>query len=596
MTGFPQDLIPENPQPPRSEADFSPPGDYYAPYFDVVFYRPSPLQGTIENLEEQSQALRAVNPGAAAALAAQVSALRGSSPLDIAGKQEIGASNLSLRSIGGGLQTFNPSGPDSELGQLVNYRANLQVTMLSAAALQATLTLTPPYEDAVRIIDSQAIKFGSLMEIQWGYLSTDGGGQPAISDKGLFRITQPSIKFGREVTITISGFDILSSSLSTLDTRCQWLRETYPCDLSILKQIIKKRAPGYVLNDSFVGTESPLRRNKSGDSVIQADSDWVFFRRLCRQNDVSFMQIYTTIFLYDEHRIDMAQPKYRLTWFMQPTGALDIPMISFETNPIMGYFAMEGSRGQRTFCRDSETNELLVSEQTPSNTGVGQVGASGSDATPAGHSTTRVRVATGAEIAAFAAQEEECSSGRIFTQPCRRSNRTEETVRENREVRRFHNTRATAVVPGVPGLIPQQIAEVVNVGDIFSGCYRIMKTIHTIGAGYTVKVDLLRSSSTGTPNDGTPETRDRANCQAVDPNVTTGEERTPTQGDDPPIISTEETNAGCVDAARTGAAQELQTIIRATTFGAVSPRLVDLDAQLQAVRDQAQAQQPPAGP
>jgi len=538
-------LSPQDPQPKRASDSFSPVNDLFAPFFDVVFYRPSVLSGIVENLDEQ---LLMTPPNQRHALLAKLASgqlAAAQSPADIAGTDEIGASSLSLRSIGGGLQTFDPSGPDSPLSQLVNYRSNLQVTMLSAAALQATLTLTPPYEDAIRIIDSQAIKFGSLMEIQWGYLSSDGA-EPVISDKGLFRITQPSIKFAQDVTITIGGFDILSSSLSTADARCCWPRATYPCDLSILRALIKQRGPaGIELHDGYVGAKSPLRKNKEQD-VVQADDDWTFFRRLCRQNDVAFFQGEKFVKLFDESRIDIAKPKYRLTWFMQPQGKLDIPMKSFETNPILGYFAGEGSRGQRTFCRNAETGKVEFLERDPARTGVPQVGERASDATKAGHSQVSMQVGDGSDRAAFGPLVDLCASGRIFTQPCNRPNQEEETDRENREVRRFHNTRASAVVPGVPGLVPQQICEVVNVGDVFSGCYRIMKTIHNIGAGYTVKIEMIRSSSTGT-KDGTPATKDRANCQLLDPNEQTGEEVAPTQGSDPPILSTAEETAGCVD-------------------------------------------------
>jgi hypothetical protein len=513
-------------QPARSDPNFSPVNDLFAPFFDAVFYRPSETQGIVENPQEQAQ----ISPFVDSIFAEETSSAF-DSVADIAARQGIGGSTIQLRSVGGGLQTFDQAGPDSPLGQLVNYRANLQVTMLSAAALQATITLTPPYEDALRIIDSQAIKFGSLMELQWGYLSTDGAGKPAISDKGLFRITQPSIKFGREITITIGGFDILSSALSAADVRCCWPRATYECDLKILQDLIKKRAPdGIKLNTANVGDESPLRKKKERD-VIQSDSDWTFFRRLCRQNDVAFSQVGSDIFLRDESRIDIAKPKYRLMWYTQPQNKFDIPMITFETNPIMGYFAMEGSRGQKTFCRDGDTGKIETIDNDPADTGVPQVGEAASDATKKGFKADTMQVGDGTSVAAFKDLDDVCASGLIYTQPCKRPNQKEETARENREVRRFHNTRATAVVPGVPGLIPQQLCEIVNVGKVFGGCYRIMKTIHTIGTGYTVKVDMIRASSTGT-KDGTAATSDRANCQPVDNNQQGGAFVGPVPGDD----------------------------------------------------------------
>jgi hypothetical protein len=512
-------IPPERPLP--REENSSPVGDLFAPFFDVVFYAVSTEKGEDVKIESDQDAR-----------------LRNTA--------KIGTSSITLRTVGGGLESFSPSGEDTELGQLANYKASLEVTMLSAAALQATLTLTPPYEAALEIIDHKIIKFGSLMEIQWGYLALDGSGAPAISDKGLFRITQPSIKFGQQVTVTIAGFDILSGSLGSQDTRCVWLRETYPCDLDIVSKIVKTRVgQGAKLNDKSLSANSKLRKKKSGEGVTQTDDDWTFLRRLCRQNDAVFTQRGSELFLEDEERVSAQKPKYTLFWYGQPESETDVPMISFETNPIMSLFAGDpGARGQRTLCRDPEEKKVTVTNKDPAKTGQTQTGEANTITSDKAHEKEGIQTSEGT-ISPFAELDAACASGRFFTEPCRRPNVEEETDRENNEIRQYFNTRASAVCPGVPGLLPQQVVHVKNVGKTFSGNYRVMKVIHSIGAGYTMKVDLLRASESNAKT-GTATT-DPTNTKPADPNA---EAAAPVE----PILVADEDFAsgrGCVDAAAT---------------------------------------------
>ena len=502
----------------RKGENFSPVGDLYAPFFDVVFYRAESETGS-----KTQEALEAKGLGAPKTLS------------QVADSDTIGSSSIQLRSVGGGLQMLNPQGPDTPTGQLLNYKSSLQVTMLSAAALQATLTLQPPYFDAVNIIDDKLIKFGSLMEIQWGYFNLETN-QPEISDKGLFTITQPAIKFGLEVSITIGGFDILSTSLKSTDTRCEWLRSEYESDLSILEKLVSKAGSGLELLATGVTAESRLRRKKTRD-VIQSDDDWTFFRRLCRQNDVTFLQFGGTIILYDQEERDLAKHKYRLTWFMQPQDQWDIPMLSFETNPIMGYFAGQGSRGSITYCRDSETGEVTSVSKDPSKPGVGQSGAGRAQTAEKSHKKETAKTGSSGNIAPFGVIDEEmaCTSGRIYVQPCRKPNQEEETDRENREVLRNFNTRASALCPGVPGMIPQIITNVVNVSKTFSGNYRVMKVVHNIGSGYTMQVDLLRAASTGDERSSDTNVQAQTTKEPTDARLQSpmmGELVTPKAGDD----------------------------------------------------------------
>ena len=553
----------------KREDDFMPVGDLYAPFFDVAFYAPIKPEGqavvnvAAGNLEAAARLLDRIPGGLGAPRAARlrerIDELRGAGPASVAATEELGAGRLSLRSVGGGIRSYDPAGPNSAVSQLVNYRAQLQITQLSAAALQATLTLNPPYEEALRIVDNRLIRFGSLMEIQWGYLNLQGG-KPVISQKGLFTITQPSLKFGKQITVTIGGFDVLSSSLRSSDTRCQWKREQYPCDLNILQKIASTRAPSLVLDFSKVSPNSRLRKRKT-NAVIQADDDWIFFRRLCRQNDVHFTSDHEFIKLEDRERLDAAPSKYRLTWFMDPENANDIPMMSFETNPHFGYFANQGARGQVTYCRDPDTGDIRAERRRPDRRGRVNIGSGKSDGGPRGFTEDRTRTSEG-DVAPFAPIDEACSSGRVYLNTCKRPNLDEEIERENDMTARNFNTKASAICPGHPGLTPQQIVCVANVGKVFSGNYRVMKVTHTIGKGYVMNIDLLRTSSTSDTKDGTPDTtgRDNTKCEPPPP----GQLVTPRQGDDGPTITTGGTGpgAGCINDEATQSLRDAIQIIR----------------------------------
>jgi len=576
------DVIPIPPPPlplPRQDPNFSPAGDFFAPFFDVTFYAPTQEDGQIEALDDAADSASGIDSVVLRVKAAKLRANQ-RRELEHGTIAPSGPSTLSIRSVDGGLQSYGPAGEESEVAQLTNFRANLQVTMLSAAALQATLTLTPPYEDALRIVDHKLIRFGSIMEIQWGYL-TLGGEKPAVSDIGFFRITQPSIKFGKQVSVTIEGYDILSSSLKTSDTRCQWLRETYPCDLDIIREMTKRVGPTAKLDDKKISSSSSLRKRKSGTGVTQADDDWVFFRRILRQNDCVFEQVGDVITLKEERFIDQQEPKYRLFWFKQPVNQFDVPMISFETNPIMSLFVDEpGSRGQRTICRDPETKKLTVIDKDPGTTGTPQVGQCNTGTTEAAHKKIVVKTSQG-DKGVFAKLDAACTSGRFFTQPCKRPNQTEEINRENNEIRRFFNTRASATCPGVPGLLPQQVVEVHDVGTTFSGNYRVMKVVHNIGKGYTVKLDLLRASESNKQGSGAPASTDKKNTKGVDQDKSSG------QNVEPILVPAKDregklnAHAGCVDAEAT-AARDAAVAKAKAAAAAVSAAAA---AQVQAISD-----------
>lgn len=513
--------------------------NYYAPFFDVRFYRTMSNEARVNALADQADELLKTAKTKEdydkidALLAAQQNT--GVSAADATGESFGSVARLSFDTASGGLMTADQAGPGSPLANLVNFRANLEITMTSAYNLSAVLTLTPPYEAALYILNSNLIKFGTIMAAQWGYLNQSGG-EPVVSDQAYFYITQPSVKFGRETTITIGGFDIVSKAMSSAESRTVWAREgDTVCDLGILKKLVKDRAPsGFDINADGVGAKSPLRKRKK-EPITQCSKDWVFFRQICRDNDVAFTQEGQVIKLYDESGIDKAEKKYNLLWYKKPSSKYDIPMISFETNPILDYFAPEGSRGQKIVSVDPDTGEVTYEERDPGSTGVTQVGEKVTDAQHSGHSTEGIKTDSG-DIPLHGAVPEpnkegsanEERAGRIGSQAAGMPNAKEKVDRANREIRRYGNMQAKAVMPGVPGMVPLKIVDVQNVPNFALGYYRVMRATHTIGlSGYTVAVDLLRASSSGI-KDGTAASKDPSSNTSK--NGTSGGPYDPTGG------------------------------------------------------------------
>ena len=464
-------------------------GDFFAPFFDVVFYKPMQPTG-IQYDDDLIQA--AVDEGSIG---------RGADELQ--GSRTIGGSALRLRTSGGGAQLFFE---DSSVKDIRNFGANLTIDVRAAAAYRATLVLQPPYEDALSLVDSTAIKFGSIMEIQWGYMGR--GGEPILSDKGLFSIIQPSVTFGQQVTIKISGWDFLSSSGGSIDRKCAWPRESYKTDECIVRDLLTK-INGDLRADIQVKGTSPLVKVKTGQHVVQSSTDIRFFQHLLHQNDCTYTLDGNTVRIRDQSALDVAKPSYTLMWYKQPTEKTDIPMISFESNSIPSLFAAQGSRGYFTISHNRDDDECDEKVKKPEDVTAGMPGcASGADATEAGHEKIKSDTSSAAASPYKDVSEDICASGKVFVVPDRRPNKEEEKENKARNILRMANTRANVTIPGHPVVLPMMIVNVVGVGEKFGGTYRILKLSHEIGTGgYITKLDLLRASTTGKKTDADPATR-----------------------------------------------------------------------------------------
>lgn len=495
-------------------------GDFFAPFFDVAFYRVTKEPGVVQEvspIDGDTGSLFDFSPADTPEQAAFNERLQGSrSAGELSSDTNIGTSRTRLFAANGQASILDP---DRELAQLKNFRASLTLDMKAAEAVKATLVLQPPYEEALKIIDNPTITFGSIMELQWGYLNPAGGG-PVISDKGLFTILQPSIKFGREISISISGMDMLARAAKSLDFRCRWDRETYKSDFDIIETLVERSVAGFKIDTSrlkgviaagaIADRATPffregvrqaalqqvkLFKQKTGDPIMQTMNDWEFFKRLLRENDVDHIITGNTIQLIDIGQATLEEPTYNLLWYKNPESPTDIPMISFESNSIPSHFAAQGSRGVRSIRTDPDTGETIVQENRPEEVEAGENNRS--SAIEAGHPKDAVKTSE-ACVTPFLDPDTTCSFGQIRSHVFEAPNESDSAEQDAKDVRRLSNTRASATIPGTPTIIPHTTIKVLGVGECFGGVYRILNVVHEVGRGYVTKLKLVRSATTGT--------------------------------------------------------------------------------------------------
>ena len=501
-----------------------PAGNFFAPFFDVVFYRPLEESGTIYGGDNTGED--------AAAVSARLAEKREQAQTinDFGSSGTIGSSTLNISSESGSTQLLDP---DGDLSQIRNFRSSLTIESLESSNVRAILTLKPPYADALQIIDKTLIRFGSYMVIQWGYLNADGG-EPVLSSKGLFTIVEPKIDFGESVTIQIAGYDVSYMGSSSLDRRCVWPREQYKSDLDIVRKLVQHNiGDTYKIITNRVALNSPIRAEQTGNPWIQTEDDFSFMRKIIHHNDVGYRIDGTELQLFDYGRVDAQEPSYTLMMYRQPEKGTDIPMISFSANSDMGLFSnSQGSRGLFIYSHDLDNNAPIKRSLQPDSTGTTQVGTDRTSLGEGAHPKGSAKTSAG-QAKTYNIPDDSCASGWIQVQPTERPSQEAFANSQNRAIRRANHS-AHVVIPGHPGIKPLSIVEVfgdklAGVGWKFGGNYRVMKVTHEIGQGYITKFDMLRSSSSGDSRDYGNPSDDPDNTKAA--SGADGESVEPTQSE-----------------------------------------------------------------
>jgi len=425
---------------------------------------------------------------------------------------------------------------------LRSFSPSIEIRLEGGGFAEATVTLEPPFADAVKIVDDRAIQRNGVMVIEWGWLPSTPTAKKLTSDKHIFMITKPGLDMsGTDIRVTIHGTDLLSGSGIARQAKTSYARNsgaaaraeengTFATDLAVLEHLARKT--NLELDVSQVGADSPLRQqrplNKEEPEVLeQNSSDWLFFKELCDTNRCSFFVLGDKVIVGDMNTIKKVDASYNLLFMQAPENDRDIPMEAFSTRALETLFSTPAGRGMTHSYADPDTGEVTTLVLDPLDMAdeehTGQLNAAGArnaDGTTYQVDQQGTAVTPNPAMTGNTVGTHKSNSNAI-------PNRDEHAKKPVRDGNTWMNTEATATVLGHPDLVPMMIVRVLCGSETFSGAYRIIEVTHRIGMdGYSTDLKLKRESSSGDKNTGTgkvpitggqdPPTREGGG-EAVDP-------------------------------------------------------------------------------
>lgn len=369
------------------------------------------------------------------------------------------------------------------------YVNNLEVEFMGSSIAHITITMTPPYHDAIRIIDSRLIQRTGIITVEWGY-SGRGNNSEKSSGVYMFSAQKPSISFsGSDITITVKGTDLLYVGASSKDERRTFDRKIYSSDLSIIKKLASEL--GLVVDDSELPTQNPLRDIRTfPESITINNNNWTFIRSLLFENRCVFNMSGKTLVIKSRDAVIEQDCAYKFIWYKQMQNKFEIPMLTFDTDVLDQLFsALPPINSVTSVSADPDTGSVVKtkydSAADPTVPKTGKYTGAGED----NQKRQVVNTAAGQVIVGGGSGEQIITS--------KQRNNSEERVRVIADDWSIYgNEVANITAIGVPSLVPNIMVKVEGVGNSFGGYYMVNNVKHTIGTdGYTMAVKLIRNSS-----------------------------------------------------------------------------------------------------
>lgn len=425
---------------------------------------------------------------------------------------------------------------------LKNTASNLIVESNAGSPFMFTLTLTPPYEDALRILNNPLVGWGALVKVQFGYVSNISGNN-ILSDVHLFRMnTQPKAEFGQDITITLSGMDLVASTGLRNISKEIYDRSEFPTDCSIVRDIATRRGISLSIDDS-VGPDSSflVRKSLEPPSVEAHKSDWEFIRLLCREHNLQVLPRGSTIHIFDLDRKGPEKPTYRFLWRTNPQTKRDIPVESISGNLFPMRMRPGAARGLLSLKTDMDTGKTMAKEID---------GASRTDVTNAGAAAPSSESTTGNTSKSMASKEPESGiaiidsetgktvfpnpkprpqkdRGDVASQPATANNADEKFAAKVSDAVFWSHPQVVVTSPGVVDVRPGLLVELSGTGRLYDGTYLVLKTKYDIGlAGFSMDTTLVRQSDNA-PQGVKPTGKIHPVGETGDPEIKTETENSP---------------------------------------------------------------------
>jgi len=448
-------------------------GDFYSPFFRVRFFSSIP---TVREFEKSEGEIRRENANSPIAFTLK------DQPI-FTGEQFHNSQ---------GVATLDQAELDSR--EIENYAADLEVVMPGGEAAQMTLTLTPPYDEAVAILRDRVIAFRALALVEFGYASPDKN--DILSGPFLFRLSNPQCEFGDQISITLHGYDILTANLARRETKRTWKRGgkqtgqdgasggSYPTDLRIVEDLVNSL--DMTLDVSSLSIGSPLRATKE-NALEQRENDWIFLKNLIHDNLATFIVCGKILVVFDRGD-NVRRPSYRFLYRAQLQNNFDAPIENAAFTTKKDLFAGRKSRDitKITPNRDQggAMEETITTRGASVNLGEnvyhGDRGNERVTKTSQGSVKTNKALGNGQTGSIVSGSEKDDHlKGRV------------QSIAEKAGLN--SGITGTITTPGIPALRPDQRVVIDGVPDYYKGEYRINKVTHRVGtSGYRTEALVTR--------------------------------------------------------------------------------------------------------
>lgn len=406
----------------------------------------------------------------------------------------------------------DPIALDSRL--LARTASNLTIESMAGSPFLFTVAFTPPYDDAIRILNNRVITFGGLVRVQFGYQSNAKLGFGLESDVHLFVINgMPKVDFGQDITITIQGRDLVSFSGMRNTSKKIYKRAEYANDFLIVREIAQKNAVD--LDVSKVRADSTFFTPKIPGippSIEQHHTDWQFIRSLCMQHGLRLSAEGAVLKIYSPDTLETEPVAYRFLWRQKPISKRDIPVMNLTGNALPYLFQPPEGRSVVALKTDPDTGLTNAVKVTgaglsdQANVGTEPSGAPGSSVT----GNQPKSLATDADDLGEVVLDPETlerkivkpfprpniDAGTVISQPNTVNNADERVETKVRSAVYFTHPMVRITTPGMPDVFPPMLVRLEGTSKLFDSVYVVLEAKHDIGLnGYTMDLKLIRHTA-----------------------------------------------------------------------------------------------------
>jgi len=478
--------------PKRYRRDFRAVGDLYGPFFRVALLNTTGDATEIEGFAAGRIGTDLVrNDARAAASANAVSAI-----FSLGFGFQFSASDF-----GSPRKAGEPLTPIEDLTLKIN--ASLTCTSKAGSPFRFVLTMTPEYDDALKLLNSNLLGYATIARVQWGYVTEDG---EILTENHLFRNILPKAKFGEHIQIIVEGVDMISDVAMRRSSRTAYGPPKSKYD--VIADVVN-RITGFTIADKATTQNEIGAKHELFDpikkEIIQTTTDWAFVITTLRGVGLTFSIANNEFKIYDPVRPPASQQQsYFFKWRLQLTGPFDIPVYSIDANYLPNMFQPPAARGLVAMKYNAESGDTGavkldaedVDSEAPAGatTPAGETGVINTFAPPPGPPENTYD-ALGNPITVEAAVTETTVGTRQSIPPedSKSGDPSSFSLAVVKEAMFRSHPMVKLKCPGVPDMFPGLIVDLAGASVVFDGKYTVLEVKHSVtSSGYDMDVTLIR--------------------------------------------------------------------------------------------------------